>query len=77
MIKNLVWATSYSAFAIPLAAGALYSQGVILSPALGATEPTVEAAGKEAELEIADVRIALIVSPPPAGVNSCTDSALS
>ncbi|MBK8752640.1 MAG: cadmium-translocating P-type ATPase [Candidatus Competibacteraceae bacterium] len=36
MIQNLVWATGYNAFAIPLAAGALYSQGVILSPALGA-----------------------------------------
>ncbi|WP_019557454.1 copper-translocating P-type ATPase [Thiomicrorhabdus arctica] len=36
MIQNLVWATGYNAFAIPLAAGALYSWGVLLSPALGA-----------------------------------------
>ncbi|MHB9021262.1 MAG: copper-translocating P-type ATPase [Halothiobacillus sp.] len=36
MIQNLIWATGYNAFAIPLAAGALYSWGVILSPALGA-----------------------------------------
>ncbi|OIQ86745.1 copper-exporting P-type ATPase B [mine drainage metagenome] len=36
MIQNLVWATGYNAFAIPLAAGALYAWGVILSPALGA-----------------------------------------
>ena len=36
MIQNLAWATGYNAFAIPLAAGALYSWGVLLSPAMGA-----------------------------------------
>ncbi len=36
MIQNLLWATGYNAFAIPLAAGALYSWGVLLTPALGA-----------------------------------------
>lgn len=36
MIQNLVWATGYNAFAIPLAAGALYAYGVLLSPAMGA-----------------------------------------
>ncbi len=36
MIQNLVWATGYNAFAIPLAAGAAYSWGVLLSPAIGA-----------------------------------------
>jgi Cu2+-exporting ATPase len=36
MIQNLLWATGYNAFAIPLAAGALYAWGVLLSPALGA-----------------------------------------
>ncbi|MFO7964053.1 MAG: copper-translocating P-type ATPase [Desulfobacterales bacterium] len=36
MIQNLAWATGYNAFAIPLAAGVLYSYGVILSPAAGA-----------------------------------------
>jgi Cu2+-exporting ATPase len=36
MIQNLAWATGYNAFAIPLAAGALYSYGVMLSPAVGA-----------------------------------------
>ncbi len=36
MVQNLVWATGYNAFAIPLAAGVLYSYGIILSPAMGA-----------------------------------------
>jgi P-type Cu2+ transporter len=36
MIQNLWWATGYNAFAIPLAAGVLYSYGILLSPALGA-----------------------------------------
>lgn len=36
MIQNLVWATGYNAFAIPLAAGLLYSTGFVLGPAVGA-----------------------------------------
>ncbi|MDT8357772.1 MAG: HAD-IC family P-type ATPase, partial [Methanomicrobiaceae archaeon] len=36
MVQNLVWATGYNAFAIPLAAGVLAEAGVILSPAVGA-----------------------------------------
>ena len=36
MIQNLVWATGYNLFAIPLAAGILTSLGILLSPALGA-----------------------------------------
>lgn len=36
MIQNLIWATGYNVVAIPLAAGALYAWGVLLSPALGA-----------------------------------------
>ena len=36
MIQNIIWATAYNAFAIPLAAGVLYNQGVIISPAVGA-----------------------------------------
>lgn len=36
MIQNLLWATGYNAFAIPLAAGILYRYGILLSPALGA-----------------------------------------
>jgi len=36
MIQNLIWATGYNAIAIPLAAGVLYSVGIVLSPAIGA-----------------------------------------
>jgi len=36
MVQNLGWATGYNVIAIPLAAGALYSFGVLLSPAMGA-----------------------------------------
>jgi Cu2+-exporting ATPase len=36
MIQNLIWATGYNVVAIPLAAGVLYSIGIILSPAVGA-----------------------------------------
>ena len=36
MLQNLGWATGYNVVAIPLAAGALYSFGILLSPAVGA-----------------------------------------
>ena len=36
MAQNLLWATGYNAFAIPLAAGILYGFGILLSPAIGA-----------------------------------------
>ena len=36
MVQNLAWATGYNTFAIPLAAGVLYSYGILLSPAVGA-----------------------------------------
>ena len=36
MVQNLVWATGYNAVAIPLAAGVLFSLGILLSPAAGA-----------------------------------------
>jgi len=36
MLQNLVWATGYNVVAIPLAAGALASIGVLLPPAVGA-----------------------------------------
>ena len=36
MIQNLIWATGYNLIALPLAAGILINQGIIISPALGA-----------------------------------------
>ena len=36
MIQNLIWATAYNVFALPLAAGILAPIGFILSPAVGA-----------------------------------------
>ncbi len=36
MVQNLLWATGYNAFAIPLAAGVAYAWGLLLSPAMGA-----------------------------------------
>lgn len=41
MIQNLVWATGYNVIALPLAAGVLYNQGILLSPAAGAVLMTV------------------------------------
>jgi Cu2+-exporting ATPase len=36
MVQNLWWATGYNVVAIPLAAGVLAAEGVLLSPAVGA-----------------------------------------
>src|SRR5690554_2553635 len=36
MVQNLAWATGYNLIAIPLAAGVLYNQGIVLNPAIGA-----------------------------------------
>ena len=36
MLQNLFWATAYNLIALPLAAGVLYNQGIIISQALGA-----------------------------------------
>ena len=36
MVQNLIWATGYNLIAIPLAAGVLFSEGIVLSPAMGA-----------------------------------------
>ncbi len=36
MVQNLWWASGYNIIAIPLAAGVLASQGIVLSPAVGA-----------------------------------------
>ncbi len=36
MIQNFIWATAYNVVAIPLAAGVLYSAGILINPAVGA-----------------------------------------
>jgi len=36
MIQNFAWATGYNVVAIPLAAGVLYTAGILISPAVGA-----------------------------------------
>ncbi|MFW5767777.1 MAG: copper-translocating P-type ATPase [Bacteroidota bacterium] len=36
MIQNFVWATAYNVVAIPLAAGVLFSAGILINPAVGA-----------------------------------------
>ena len=36
MIENLIWASGYNIVALPLAAGILAGQGILLSPAIGA-----------------------------------------
>jgi P-type Cu2+ transporter len=36
LVQNLLWATGYNTVAIPLAAGVLYSAGIVLTPAAGA-----------------------------------------
>jgi Cu2+-exporting ATPase len=41
MVQNLAWATGYNVIALPLAAGVLYQQGILLSPAAGAVLMTV------------------------------------
>jgi Cu2+-exporting ATPase len=41
MMQNLAWATGYNVIALPLAAGVLYNQGIVLSPAAGAVLMTV------------------------------------
>lgn len=41
MSQNLAWATGYNVLTIPLAAGVLYNQGIILAPAVGAVLMTV------------------------------------
>ena len=36
MVQNLWWAAGYNLVAVPLAAGVLYSKGIVLSPAVAA-----------------------------------------
>jgi Cu2+-exporting ATPase len=62
MIQNLVWATGYNVVALPLAAGALYAWGVLLTPAVGA----VLMAGSTVVVAINARMLTLKTSPNPA-----------
>jgi Cu2+-exporting ATPase len=69
MVQNLVWATGYNAFAIPLAAGVLSWAGVSLSPAAGAvlmSVSTIVVAANAQLLRKLDLRPeAIAVEPLP------------
>ena len=59
MVQNLAWGAGYNLFAIPLAAGVLASQGITLSPAVGAilmSASTVVVAANAQLLRRLDVR---------------------
>ncbi|MET3877623.1 copper-translocating P-type ATPase [Chitinophaga sp. OAE865] len=60
MIQNLAWATGYNIVALPLAAGVLYKEGILLSPAAGAvlmTVSTVVVAINASLLKVKDPRM--------------------
>ncbi|HEY8959094.1 copper-translocating P-type ATPase [Chitinophaga sp.] len=60
MIQNLAWATGYNIVALPLAAGVLYKEGILLSPAAGAvlmTISTVVVAINASLLKVKDPRM--------------------
>ncbi|MDR3715246.1 MAG: copper-translocating P-type ATPase [Puia sp.] len=60
MIQNLIWATGYNLVSLPLAAGVLYKQGILLSPAEGAvlmTASTIVVAINAGLLKIRPARI--------------------
>ena len=59
MIQNLIWATGYNIIALPLAAGVLYKQGILLSPAAGAilmTASTVVVAINASMLKVRNIK---------------------
>lgn len=59
MVQNLIWATGYNAFAIPLAAGVMAWAGISLTPAVGAmlmSISTIVVAGNAQLLRRTDLR---------------------
>ena len=68
MVQNLVWATGYNAFAIPLAAGVLAWAGFTLSPAVGAvlmSLSTIVVALNAQLLRRLDLRVTSNSAPKP------------
>lgn len=70
MVQNLLWATGYNAFAIPLAAGAAYPWGLLLSPALGAALMSVSTVIVAVNARLLERARALVAPPAPAGAAS-------
>ncbi len=56
MIQNLLWATGYNVFAIPLAAGALMNYGISISPAIGAALMTLSTVIVAINARMLDIR---------------------
>jgi len=65
MIENLLWATGYNAVAIPLAAGVLFSAGIVLTPAAGAI--LMSASTVIVAINARLLRVEGTVSAPPPG----------
>ena len=73
MIQNLVWATGYNAFAIPLAAGVLAWAGFTLSPAVGAVLMSLSTIIVAANAQLLR-RVDLRPAPLPGDVGPATRS---
>ena len=65
MIQNLIWATGYNVFAIPLAAGVLSGIGIVISPAVGAVLMSLRTASKRSKNEITMMHFFLAISSKP------------
>jgi Cu2+-exporting ATPase len=67
MAQNLVWATGYNAFAIPLAAGIASPWGVMLTPAIGAAVMSLSTVIVAINAELLERARKLVVSTGAAG----------
>src|SRR6516165_10787460 len=67
MVQNLVWATGYNAFAIPLAAGIAYPWGIMLTPAIGAAVMSLSTVIVAINAELLERARKLVVSTGAAG----------
>jgi P-type Cu2+ transporter len=74
MVQNLVWATGYNAFAIPLAAGVAYPWGIVLTPAIGAAVMSLSTVIVAINAELLERARHLVASTSAAG-NTRSDKA--
>jgi P-type Cu2+ transporter len=70
MVQNLIWATGYNAFAIPLAAGVAAAWGIVLTPAFGAVLMSVSTV-------IVAINARLLGRAAPKGASERTDPVVS